>query len=123
MHVLIVEPDAALGGLWARTLRRMGHDVTEASGQKDAVKAIRNAPVDVIILDLMLEEGSSFAIADYAGYQRPEAQVITVTSSSFFSDGSIFGLIPNARAFVPARTPPEELAAMAEHYAGVASAS
>lgn len=118
MHVLIVEPDAALSAVWAGTLRRLGHEVTEARGQKDAVKVIRNRAVDVIILDLVLEEGSAIATADYAGYARPDAQVITVTSSSFFSDGSIFQHLPNARAFVRTGTPPDDLAAMAEHYGG-----
>ena len=116
MHALIVEPDERLADLWASTLRRMGHQVTDARGQKAAVHCLRNSKVDVIILDLHLQEGSAFAIADFAGYASPETQVITVTSSSFFSDGSIFNLLPNARAFVPTQTPAEDLAAMAEHY-------
>ncbi|PRY93400.1 response regulator receiver domain-containing protein [Hasllibacter halocynthiae] len=119
MHVLIVEPDAALSALWARVLRRLGHQVFEARGQRDAVRTIRERAVEVIILDLVLEEGSAIATADYAGYARPDAQVITVTSSSFFSDGSIFQHMPNARAFVRTGTSPEDLAAMAEHYGGV----
>ncbi|MGR3542366.1 MAG: hypothetical protein ACU0BS_13205 [Hasllibacter sp.] len=121
MHALIVEPDGALAEIWSSTLSRMGHRVSIATGQKAAVKAIRGGDVDVMILDLHLEEGSAIATADFAGYASPATQVITVTSSTFFSDGSIFRVLPNARAFVRSGTPPEDLAAMAEHYAGVAS--
>jgi hypothetical protein len=35
----------------------------------------------------------------------------------FFSDGSIFNLVPNACGFFPAETPPEDLAAIIRHYA------
>jgi hypothetical protein len=39
-----------------------------------------------------------------------------VTNTSFFSDGSIFAFASNACAFVRRGTPPEDLAAMVEHY-------
>ena len=43
-----------------------------------------------------------------------------VTSSQFFSDGAIFDLCPNARCLLPSQTPPDDMACMAMHYAGVA---
>jgi len=64
----------------------------------------------------VLENGSALAVADYANYRQPDARVIFVTNTSFFSDGSIFAHSANARAFVPSGTPPEDLAAMVEHY-------
>ncbi len=72
---------------------------------------------DIIVLDLVLEDGSALAVADFASYRRPEARVIFVTNTTFFSDGSIFAHSPNACAFVQSETPPEDLAAMVEHYA------
>jgi hypothetical protein len=44
--------------------------------------------------------------------------VIFVTDTSFFSDGSIFNLAANACAFIQTNTPPEDIAALVEHYAG-----
>jgi hypothetical protein len=45
--------------------------------------------------------------------------VIFVTDTTFFSDGSIFAITPNARALVRTSAPPEDIAAMVEHYGGV----
>ena len=78
---------------------------------------IQQYAVDVIVLDLMLDQGSAFAVADFASYRQPEARVVFVTRSTFFSDGSIFSHIPNACGFFRIDTPPEDLAAIVRHYA------
>lgn len=116
MRVLIVESENGLANIWQRHLQRMGMQVVRAAGQADAIEYICDNETDVIILDLMLAEGCSLAVADYASYRLPEARVIFVTNTSFFSDGSIFSFAPNACAFVQSATPPEDLAAMVEHY-------
>lgn len=116
MRVLIVESDENLGWLWQRHLERRGCVVLRACGQDDAVGIIGDEPVDVIVLDLVLNAGSALAVADYASYRRPDARVIFVTSTTFFSDGSIFSLVPNACAFLPSQTPPDDLASVVEHY-------
>ena len=48
----------------------------------------------IVVLDLILDEGSAFAVADFMNYRQPDAQVIFVTNTSFFSDGSIFQFFP-----------------------------
>ena len=116
MHVLIVESRSDLGRLWQRHLARQGNVVSCVKTQEEASTFLDTTDVDVIILDLVIDDGSALAVADYANYRRPDAQVIFVTSTSFFSDGSIFAHSGNARAFVPTDTPPEDLAAMVEHY-------
>lgn len=116
MNVLIVESRAELGDLWKRHLERQGMQVALATSQEAATDYIAAHPTEIIILDLVLEEGSALAVADYANYRQPEARVIFVTNTTFFSDGSIFAHSANARAFVPMGTPPEDLAAMVEHY-------
>lgn len=117
MNVLIVENRVELRQLWRNHLVRKGALVRMVSTQDEAIEAILDKVPDIIILDLVLEEGGALAISDFASYRAPKARVIFVTDTSFFSDGSIFNLSPNARAFVQADTPPEDLAAMVEHYA------
>lgn len=116
MNVLIVESVAALAEVWSRHLERQGADVTVATTSDDAVKLISTQPFDVIVLDLVLYEGSALAVADFAQYRLPSCNVIFVTDTTFFSDGSIFAITPNARALVRSSAPPEDLAAMVEHY-------
>lgn len=122
MRVLIVESDPNLGWLWRRHLERLGAVVELASGQTEAVAHLSQSEFGVIVLDLVLTEGSAFAVADYCSYRWPEARVVFVTNTTFFSDGSIFQMMPNACAYLPTRTPPEDLAAVVEHYASTAQA-
>lgn len=119
MRVLIVESEADLGRLWDAHLTRQGHEVELESGQDGAVSRLGEAGYDVIVLDLFLASGSAFAVADYAAYRHPEVKIVFVTSTSFFSDGSIFRLMPNACAFLPTGTSPEDLTAVVEHYGAV----
>ena len=117
MNVLIVESKIQLGQLWQRHLERQGARVTLVRNQESAISALRESDFQIMVLDLVLEEGSALAVSDFASYRRPEVRVIFVTNTSFFSDGSIFAHSPNACAYVQSETPPEDLAAMVEHYA------
>lgn len=117
LKVLIVESRPELARLWSKHLERQGADVVTATSEQAAVEQLRETDVDVIVLDLVLDVGSAFAVADYASYSQPSARVIFVTNTTFFSDGSIFRHIPNACAFLPSATSPEDLAAVVDHYA------
>ena len=116
MIVMIVEPNPDLGRLWKRHMERQGAEVHLVAGQDAAFDILRAHTVDMIVLDLVLQQGSALAISDYASYRRPKAQVIFVTNTTFFSDGSIFLHSPNACAFLQSSTPPEDLTAMVMHY-------
>ncbi|MEM9870890.1 MAG: response regulator [Pseudomonadota bacterium] len=117
MNVLIVESRPELGTIWSRHLQRMGMVVHQVPDQSTAVAHLEEHAPDIILLDLVLREGSALAVADFASYRHPNARVIFVTDTSFFSDGSIFSHASNACAFLPASTRPEDLAVMVEHYA------
>jgi len=117
MNVLIVENNPNLGALWANHLRRLALNVTLAESQEDAIELIQQRDWDLIILNLVLEDGSAFAVADYAAYRMPHTKILFVTNTSFFSDGSIFEHIPNACGLLQSATPPQDLAAIAQHHA------
>lgn len=117
MNILIVQNNPSLGEMWQRHLQRHAHVADLATDQDGAIAKLSETYYPIIILDVILEDGSAIAVADYASYRHPETKIIFVTNSSFFSDGSIFQLCSNACAFVPSATEPEDLAAMVEHYA------
>ena len=116
MLTLVVEADEELGQLWCDHLERQGGKPVLVTSEKAAIRALQFGPFDVLILDLMMPDASALAICDLATYRRPDIAIIVVTSSSFFSDGSIFELIPNARGFLHAPVLPDDLAALVEHY-------
>ncbi len=119
MVVLIVASNPALSVIWARHLERQGHSVVLVHSQDTAVNFMSENAVDVIVLDLMLEDGAALAVADYASYRHPQSVIVFTTNTTFFSDGSIFNHIPNAAAFVEEQTPPGDLAAIVEYHGRV----
>ncbi|SLN44588.1 response regulator [Roseisalinus antarcticus] len=116
MRLLIVEDDIALCQLWGRHLARAGHEVTLCHDGRRAIDLLCVTGYDVIVLDLVLSSGSALGVAEYAEVRQPEAKVMFVTNTTFFSDGSIFALNGNACAYLPTDTLPEDLAAMVEHH-------
>lgn len=116
MHVLIVQSSEPLGDIWCRHLQRLGASVVVARTGDDAIDLIEVDNFDAIVLDLVLREGSALTVADVAYFRQPKANVIFVTDTTFFSDGSIFSHSANARAFVEKATPPADLAAIVQYY-------
>lgn len=116
MNILVVESDAALGQIWCRHLERLGNTVQLATSEKQAIDLLRFSPFSVLVLDISTKNASVLAISDFATYRNPDVAIIVVTANSFFSDGSIFELIPNARGYLHTPIQPDDLAALVEHY-------
>ena len=115
--VLIVENEADLGTVWQGYLRGQGCDVVLTTGAEAAILHLRENPVDVLVVNLVLPTGGAMAIADFCGYRWPQAKVIFVTNTTFFSDGSIFQHCGNAAALLRTDATPEDLGAIVEHCA------
>ena len=114
--VLIVAGNPHLARIWARHLERQGNAVTVACSEREAVEYMRTNLVEVIVLDMMLREGSAFFVADYASYRQPQAKIVSVTQQSFFSDGSLFQHIPNTAAVIQIDAPPRDLAEIVAYH-------
>lgn len=119
MNVLIVESKEPLSRIWAAHLERQGAHVDLAHHSDGAMARLCATAYDVVVLDLVLEGGGALAVADYVQYRHPNSKIVFVTDTTFFSDGSIFRMIPNAAGFLQAETPPEDLAALVEHHGRV----
>ncbi|MDG1739720.1 MAG: hypothetical protein P8L68_09640 [Paracoccaceae bacterium] len=117
MNVLIVESNPNLGQIWKNHVERMGvQKVALANGLESAIHELMRYTWDVIVLNLVLADGGAMAVSDYASFRQPDANLLIVNSSSFFSDGSIFNHFSNVRACLPTSAKPEDLAAMVAHY-------
>ncbi len=116
MNVLVVESNEAIGRLWCDHLERQGAATVLAKDQETAINALRFQRFDVLVINLLTAHCSVLSISDLATYRSPEIAIIVVTANSFFSDGSIFDIIPNTRGFLHSPVAPDDLAAMVEHY-------
>ncbi|MEM6384851.1 MAG: response regulator [Pseudomonadota bacterium] len=114
--ILIVASNPELSKLWAKHLERQHIAVCVVTTQEAAVEFLCEHEPDVLVLDVMLEDGSAIATADFASYRRPETRIVFVTRSSFFSDGSLFQHIPNTAAIIPELTNPNDLAEIVAYH-------
>lgn len=117
MQVLIVAEDEPLARLWAAHLARLGAAVSLAGSETEALSRIEAGPLAALVVDADLARGSALAVADYARLRQPAARVVLVTANRFFSDGSIFALLPNACACLSRGADPADLAAVVQHHA------
>lgn len=123
VRILIVQSNPALGVVWQRHMQRHGADVRLCLDADSAVQALEDFTFDAVVLDLVLEQGNGLTVADVAAFRQPWANVLCVTDSSFFSDGSIFNHCATARLTLNRDVPPEELADIASHYGEQSAAS
>lgn len=114
-QVLIVEAQENLGKLWQSFLTQQGFDVALVETQLDAIDKLRFQQWDVLIIDLVMTNASALAITDFASYKNPDISIIVVSASSFFSDGSVFDILPNARGYMNQPIEPDDLAAVVDH--------
>ena len=121
MRIIIVQSNYDLVQVWTRHVERLGASVRHVQTGQAALALLEVEHFGAIVLDLVLFEGSALTVADFAQFSQPAANVVFVTDTTFFSDGSIFALCANARAFVETATPPDDLAAIVHHYAQAAS--
>ena len=108
-----------VGAIWGRHIARNGAEVIVADNQAEAISVLQDRRVDIIVVDVVLTDGSAIAIADFASYRQPKTKVVFVSNSNFFSDGSIFQLIPNACAVMPSDVAPDDLEAIVVHHGAV----
>ncbi|MHA6265325.1 response regulator [Aliiroseovarius sp. CAU 1755] len=116
MRVLIVEASPGLAHVWSSHLSRQGAVVSCAHSGADATTTLNENHFDVVVINTDFEDGKGLAIADFVAFRLPDARVVFVTGSSFFSDGSIFNHAANAHACVSADTSPEDLATVVDFH-------
>lgn len=108
-HVLVVDDDPQIRLLVARFLQRHGYKVTGAPDGRVMMDVLRQAEIDLVILDLMLPGRSGF---DLCGDVRATSQVpiMMLTARTEESD-RVIGLEAGADDYVTKPFSPRELLA------------
>ncbi|SLN62815.1 response regulator transcription factor [Oceanibacterium hippocampi] len=121
MRVLLVEDDEALGAAVCEHVAEAGHAVDRVTRLADAAASVRAAAYDLVLLDLMLPDGSGL---DFLRRRRAEGSVtpvIILTARDQISD-RIAGLNAGADDYLVKPFDLSELsariAAVARRYAG-----
>lgn len=115
--VLLLEDDSGLQFMLREALKTEGHEVHVASDNEMAMAILRRRTPDVLLLDLMINQGLSTDVANYAVYSAPHAAVIFMTGSGLFPKGELFGMSQNARLVLRKPVDITELTNMIAHVA------
>jgi two-component system response regulator PilR (NtrC family) len=81
-RILVVDDEASLRQMMDVLLRRMGHEVEQASGVREARERLDAAttPFDLVVTDLMMADGTGLEVLDHARAISTETQVLVVTA-------------------------------------------
>jgi two-component system, NtrC family, response regulator AtoC len=77
--ILIVDDDEGVRQILAEALKGAGHTVAMADSGERAVSAVREAPVDLVILDMVLPRVDGLEVLREITTLRPETAVIMIT--------------------------------------------
>jgi len=117
MRVLIVEERLNRGAIWKRFLEGKGAEVCLVTESEAAMVNLTSQVFDALVINIAMRNSAVLAISDLASYRNPDIAIVTVTAGSFFSDGSIFKLMPNACGCLGDDVKPQDLANIVSHYA------
>lgn len=77
--VLIIDDEASILNLMAKSCRQQGHDVTAVQTGKEGLAAIDKLKPELMIVDLLIGDMNGLDVIRYADEHCPDARVIMVT--------------------------------------------
>lgn len=109
-HILLVDDDLRLRGLLQTYLKREGFEITAAGNAEQMERALRDFPIDLMVLDLMLPGRGGLDICRELRAAQNSLPVIMLTAKGDDID-RILGLELGADDYLPKPCNPRELAA------------
>ncbi|MGA9584183.1 MAG: response regulator, partial [Terracidiphilus sp.] len=79
-RILVVDDEAHVRSMIAATLERQGYEVMLASGGREALEAIDQGSFELILTDIVMQEGNGLALLERIHGQNPNLPVIMVTA-------------------------------------------
>jgi CheY-like chemotaxis protein len=82
MKVLVVDDISITRALLRQMVTSAGHTAVEAGNVQEALNALTDSPIDLVITDLAMPDGDGIAILEGAGKVSTPPPVILFTASS-----------------------------------------
>ncbi|MCP3958227.1 MAG: response regulator transcription factor [bacterium] len=111
-RLLMIDDDAALGGLLVEYFERFGHQLTTATTAAEGRHLLRREPPDLLILDVMLPDADGMELCR-AIRSDSDIPILMLTARGDLPD-RVLGLELGADDYVPKPFEPRELVARVE---------
>ena len=83
-RVLLIEDDARLRSVLARTIRRRGHEVIEAESATEAREALESNHIRAAVIDVNLPDGTGWDIVRWVrSHCDPAPKLIVISAAGF----------------------------------------
>jgi putative nucleotidyltransferase with HDIG domain len=79
-RILVVDDEAHVRSMIAATLERQGHEVTLASGGREALDALEQSTFELILTDIVMQDGNGLALLEHIHAENPNLPIIMVTA-------------------------------------------
>ena len=79
-RILVVDDEAHVRSMIAATLERQGYEVMLASGGREAMDAIEQESFELILTDIVMQDGNGLALLEHIHSESPNLPVIMVTA-------------------------------------------
>ena len=79
-RILVVDDEAHVRSMIAATLERQGYDIVLASGGREAIDSLDSNSFELILTDIVMQEGNGLALLERIHEQNPNLPVIMVTA-------------------------------------------
>jgi putative nucleotidyltransferase with HDIG domain len=79
-RILVVDDEAHVRSMIAATLERQGHEVTLASGGREALDALEQSSFELILTDIVMQDGNGLALLEHIHAEHPNLPIIMVTA-------------------------------------------
>lgn len=84
MNILLIEPDAKLGGIYRAALEQSGHVVSHAAYAQDAVHTADEIHPDIVLLELQLAQHNGvefiYEFRSYSEWQQVPIILLTMVA-------------------------------------------
>lgn len=82
MNIMVLEDDRAVGARFERIVRSWSpeHRVTRFQTLADGMEALKSSPVDLLIADIRLPDGSGIQAIQYLTDCQPEAKAVVISA-------------------------------------------
>lgn len=79
-RILVVDDEAHVRSMIAATLERQGYEIILASGGREAIDALEQDTFELILTDIVMQDGNGLALLERIHEQSPNLPVIMVTA-------------------------------------------
>jgi CheY-like chemotaxis protein len=108
-RILVVDDEAPIRELLSSYFQKRGYAVTAAATGSEAIRALDELPVDVMILDIALADADGLELLETIKQDHPKLPVIILTGMGFDDDLLKEALAKKASGYVSKTLPLDQL--------------